>query len=145
MRVIILSLMGILSAACDPGQLSGQLPGRPFIDAGEWEIANGTPGDQSNYKRCFTKDDIAKPELGVLQLDNLGCSRDKFNIAGGKISFDLACALPSESSDDIRMRGDGHYTATTFDITVIRSAAPNRPATISGKRLGDCPSGGQGS
>jgi hypothetical protein len=131
-QILVISFFGLVLAACDVGQNQD----RDFIQPGEWEIENGPPGDEALLLKCFTKEDIAKPELGVLSMDNPGCSKDKFSVAHGKIKFSLACALPEESTDGIRMTGEGQYTPTSFEIHIQRAAGGDR--VIRGERIGDC-------
>ena len=133
-RKVSVLLSTLFLAGCN-GAL-GTSQDSKFIDPGEWEIVNGVPGYEATYKRCFSAADIAKPNLGVLNFDNPGCSKDRFTVTGGKISFTSACAIPSESSDGIRMRGDGRYDAKSFEIAVRRQGNPD--AAIRGTWLGEC-------
>jgi hypothetical protein len=89
MRIGMAGLLGLTLVGC------GQSQDRAFIEPGEWEITNGYPGWETTSRQCFTSEQIAKPELGVLNFDNPGCSKDRFTVAGGKIRFALACECPT--------------------------------------------------
>jgi hypothetical protein len=107
-----------------------------FIDPGKWEIVNGVPGYEVTDERCLSPEEIAKPNLAALHLDNPGCSKDRFSVSGGKIQFESACAAPDESSDGIRMRGEGHYDRKSFEIDIHRQGKPD--AAIRGVWKGEC-------
>lgn len=130
-RILNIGVPTLLLAACGVGETQD----RSFIEPGEWEIVNGPPGDQMTTSQCLTKEDIAKPELGVLNMDNPGCSRDRFTVRGGKIRFTLACG--PGSFDAVRMTGEGTYSPTSFEIQ-IRSNEDGQEAEIRGERIGEC-------
>jgi hypothetical protein len=138
MRIWTAGLLSLALAGC------GQSQDPAFIGPGEWEITNGYPGWETTSRQCFTKEQIAKPELGVFHFDNPGCSKDRFTVAGGRISFALACGMPDESKDGVRMTGEGRYDSKSFEIRVHRALDEDgREAVIHGEWKGQCQASGE--
>jgi len=113
------------------------------------EVAERMKGPRRTVRRCITAEDAARPDAGLLAARRSGrCSDESFGRRSGRIAGSAVCR--DERGAATRLRMSGRYSAEAYAIqTEVETAGigAGRMMTLvteqSGRRVGDCPDGGE--
>jgi len=134
------------------------------MQPGEWEMTTtvtrmnvtGMPAGMNapmppaqTARNCLTPEEAAQASENFLSETTgagEGCTAENSSMSGGRIQATVQCTRPEGR---VRMTMNGTYSATTLDMTQrVQTSAPGgqnveMEARISGRRVGECPAGGE--
>ena len=133
------------------------------LQPGQWEMtqhtldisAPGMPAGAADMMKpgpvtistCITPQQAQKPGADLFSGEaDASCKQEGFKAAGGEVSGTMTCS--GEGSGTTVMKMDGEFSPTEFDIEMeMTTEAQGSQMTMemrsSGRRIGDCPAGGQ--
>jgi hypothetical protein len=134
------------------------------LQAGQWEMtqqtlnvtAPGMPAGAADMmktgpitvKTCITPEQAQKPSADLFSgKTDPNCKQEGFSSEGGKVSGTMTCSGGDTPGKTV-MKMDGEFSPTEFDIEMeMTTEAQGSQMTMemrsSGRRIGDCPAGGQ--
>lgn len=139
------------------------------LEPGQWEMtqeiveasAPGMPeaalaqmrGQKTSVQSCITPEQAKRPDADFFAgQQQQGCKYEDFAMTGGKLRGKVTCT-GGDMPGTMTMAMAGTYGASAYDMTtdmqIVPAAGPDAPgamtfkAKTSGKRIGQCPAGGQ--
>lgn len=140
------------------------------LEPGQWEMtqeiveasAPGMPeaalaqmrGQKTTVQSCITPEQAKKPDADFFAgQQNQGCKYEDFSMAGGKVRGKVTCT-GGDMPGTMTMAMAGTYGASAYDMTMdmqmVPTAGADAPGAMTfkshttGRRIGQCPAGGQG-
>ena len=134
------------------------------MQPGEWEITTtvsriNVPGMPSGMnmpmpppttvRSCLTAEQAAQPGADFVtgSGENQGCTYESNSVSGGRIQATVQCTAQGQT---MRTTVNGQFTATSFEVeqqvqTSAQGANMEMQSRTTGRRVGDCRAGAEGS
>jgi hypothetical protein len=131
------------------------------LQAGQWEVtteianmsAPGMPEGvggmvkmaPTTIRLCMTEEQVQKPNADLFTGKQDGnCTSEGFSAAGGRVNGTVTCR-GGPSGGDMKMAMDGRFASTSYEMNMkTEMTGATMDMTVRGRRVGDCPAGGQG-
>ena len=141
------------SAAVSSGTTAGQVDLRP----GEWEttVETGAPdgmppevarmmkGTKITSRSCLTAEDVKRRQGEVFTGGkDSDCKQRNVTVSGGRVQGTMTCGGPE---GQVETSIEGQFAADHYQMkSQTKTGGMTMTATISGRRVGDCPAGSSG-
>ncbi len=114
------------------------------------EVQTQMVGRETTVRNCITPEQAERPDANFLTAqENSDCTYNDFSMEGGRMRGAMTCSgggMPGE----MRTTMEGEYGPQSYDIT-MRMETSGMPegadmtieARTTGRRIGDCPEGGE--
>ena len=114
------------------------------------ELRNQMLGERTTRRNCITPEQAERPDANFFTVQqNQNCSYRDFTMRGGRLEGSMTCTQAG-APGEMTTRMSGEYGPERYDMT-LRMETSGMPADANlviearteGRRVGDCPAGGE--